>query len=270
MNVFIEKNRQKIIPQSHFCSVLFRISIVVMLLFVVFLTPANANNTLKEVWVIKQQTDHFGPVTLYIADDGIKFVANGGDLTIVACKPSWKVVAFNKPENLAFETSLSDWPRSGLKMFKGRGEMLTGTKSTFYDSILKTKCQQFEVKLNGAYYGNNEPVFFRAAVKKQLASMRLKCATDVVMSEEVKKVVTGLYTLPYCGGFPTELANLTTDGGATYIYRTLSILKNKVDTSLFTYPTGYKVTKERIDVLVSKKQKKRFEEFIDAFTEPNK
>ena len=88
--------------------------------------------------------------------------------------------------------------------------------------------------------------------------------------DRVRKFAIGLYTLPYCGGFPLELANLTTDGGATYVYRTLSVLKNKVDPSLFTYPTGYKVTKERMDVLVSKKQKKRFEEFIDAFTEPKK
>lgn len=220
-----------------------------------------------EAWEIKQFTDHFGPTTMLIAPNAVKFVSNGGNLVISSCAPTWKVIAYNKLENLALEIPLADWPGGGLRMFKGKNEILTEKATVQFDPLLKINIVQRILPVHGAFYGNNDPAIFRVAEKKQMQSMHLNVATNIPLNEQQKKVLHGLYSLPYCGGFPLELATDTTDGGTTYIYRTSAMSKKTMDTSVFDYPSGYKVTKERFEVYVTTKQKKRFEDFLDAFTD---
>ncbi len=223
--------------------------------------------TQVEAWEVQQFTDHFGPTTMLLTPDAVKYVSNGGKLVITAHAPTWKVIAFNKPENLALETSLNDWPGNGLKMFKAKTEMLTVKPTSFLDPVLKVHVLQKVVPLSGPFYGSNDPAIFRAAEKKQMLSMHLNLATNIPLNDQQKKVLQGLYSLPYCGGFPLELATLTTDGGSTYIYRTTAMAKKQVDKSTFDYPVGYKITKDRFAVYVTTKQKKRLEDFLDAFTD---
>jgi hypothetical protein len=242
----------------------FQVCLWATLLFSSFL-PASAAPV--EVWEIVQNTEHIGPVTVLLAPDAFKFTGNDGALVVTARKPSWKVIGLNVPENLAFDMSLDEWTRSGLKMFDGRRELASGILSTYVDPASKMKLLQRDLPMQGRFYGSNDPAIFRAAEKKQLKMMRLRLATNVPISEEQKKMLQGLYTLPYCGGFPYELSTITTDGAVTYSYRTKSISKKKVDSSVFNYPVGYKTTQDRLSVVITSKQKKRFEDFIDAFTE---
>lgn len=220
-----------------------------------------------EVWEFKQQTENLGPVTLLLSADAAKFVANNGEFVIVARKPDWKVITFNKVENLAYETPINKWPSSGLKVFNGRSELLFGKRSTYYDPVLKVNLVQFDTPMQGRFYGSNDPAIFRAAEKKQLSSIRLKVFSNLPVNDEQKKFLHGVYTLPYASGIPIEQASLTTDGSVTYSYRSLAISKKKMDSATFNYPTGYKVTSDKISVLVTSKQKKRFEDFLDAFTD---
>ncbi|MFN8550240.1 MAG: hypothetical protein U0103_02030 [Candidatus Obscuribacterales bacterium] len=220
-----------------------------------------------ETWQIKQQTEQLGPTTVLMSSDSVKFIGNDGDLIVVARKPTWRVVAFNRSEKVGFEVPLSEWPRNGLKLFKGPGELLTGKKSQIHDPQLKMDLLQLEIPLQGRYYGNNDPAIFRAAEKKQLLSSRLRVSTTIPVNEDQKKFLAGLYSLAYPGGFPLQLSTLTTDGGISYTYRTVSVCKTKTDSSTFDYPTKYKITGDRMDVLVTSRQKKRFEDFLDAFTD---
>lgn len=220
-----------------------------------------------DVWEIKQFTDHFGPTTMLISPDAVKYVSNGGNLVIISRAPTWKVIAYNKSENLALEVPLAEWPGNGLRMFKGKTEMLSEKATVYFDPLLKVNVLQRTLPVHGAFYGNNDPAIFRAAEKKQMQSMHLNVATNIPLNDQQKKVLHGLYSLPYCGGFPLELATVTTDGGSTYIYRTSAMSKKTLDSSVFTYPSGYKITKERFEVYVTTKQKKRFEDFLDAFTD---
>jgi hypothetical protein len=229
------------------------------------LMPASAAPI--EVWEVKQDTEHIGPITVLLAPDAFKFIGNNGALVITSQKPTWKVVGLNVPENIAFDMSLEEWTRNGLKMFNGRSEMATGSASTYVDPVSKLKLLQRVLPMQGRFYGSNDPAIFRAIKKQELQSMRLRLATNIPVSDEQKKLLQGLYTIPYCGGFPYELSTLTTDGDVTYSYRTKSILKKKVDSSIFKYPVGYKTTRDKFSVVVTTKQKKRFEDFIDAFTE---
>ncbi len=227
--------------------------------------PASAAQV--EAWEVQQHTDHFGPTTMLLTPDAVKYITNGGNLVIIARAPTWKVIAYNKPENLALETPIDAWPGNGLKMFKAKTEMLDVKPTTIMDPVLKIHVLQKELPQSGPFYGSNDPAIFRAAEKKQLLSIRLRLATNIPLNDQQKKVLHGLYSLPYCGGFPLELATLTTDGGATYIYRTTSMAKKQVDSSIFNYPVGYKTSKDRFAVYVTTKQKKRLEDFLDAFTD---
>jgi hypothetical protein len=168
---------------------------------------------------------------------------------------------------LAFEIAVNDWIGKGLKTFNGRAEITSGTKSTYFDPLLKMNVLQREVPLSGRFFGSNDPALFRSAVKKQLSSMRLRLATNIPLGEEEKKFLQGIYTLPYCGGYPLELATLTTDGGVTYTYVAQSVSKTKVNASIFDYPTGFKTVQDRFKVFVTEKQKERFSDFMDAFTD---
>lgn len=224
----------------------------------------------EDVWEIKQFTDHFGPTTTLISPNAVKFVSNGGNLIIISSAPTWKVIAYNKQENLALEIPLAEWPSGGLRMFKGKNEILNEKPSVYLDPLLKVKVVQRILPVHGAFYGSNDPAIFRAAEKKQMQSMHLNVSTNIPISDPQKKVLHGLFSLPYCGGFPLELATVTTDGASTYIYRTSNMSKKKLDSSVFSYPIGYKVTKERFEVYVTSKQKQRFEDFLDAFTDDAK
>lgn len=245
-------------------------SCLTAIVVVIGVYPCAALAAQEDAWEIKQYTDHFGPTTMLITADAIKYISNGGNLVIVSCAPTWKVIAYNKPENLALEVPLAEWPGNGLKMFKGKTDILTAKATAYFDPLLKVNVLQRTLPLHGPFYGNNDPAIFRSAEKKQMQSMHLNVATNVPLNDQQKKVLHGLYSLPYCGGFPLELATVTTDGGSTYIYRTTAMSKKKLDSSTFSYPSGYKVTKERFTVYVTTKQKKRFEDFLDAFTDDAK
>ncbi|MBS1953936.1 MAG: hypothetical protein JST89_07120 [Cyanobacteria bacterium SZAS-4] len=224
----------------------------------------------EDVWEIKQFTDHFGPTSMLISADAMKFVSNGGNLVIISRAPTWKVIAYNKQENVGLEIPLAEWPSNGLRMFKGKTEMLNEKPSIYFDPLLKVNVLQRILPVHGAFYGNNDPAIFRAAEKKQMQSMHLNVSTNIPINEQQKSVLHGVYSLPYCGGFPLELATVTTDGATSYIYRTSAISRKKLDSSVFTYPSGYKLTKERFEVYVTSNQKKRFEDFLDAFTDDTK
>jgi hypothetical protein len=252
---------------KRFCCKFLHCFPLVLLLFVVFLIQGRAEDTQVEAWVVKQKTDPLGPATVWITPDAIKFSANQGDLVLVAHKPTWKVVALNRPENIGFEIGVNDWIGKGLKTYKGRGEISTAAKSTYYDPLLKMNVLQRELPMSGRFFGSNDPALFRSTVKKQLSSMRLRLATNIPLGEEEKKFLNGVYTLPYCGGYPLELATLTTDGGVTYTYVTQSVSKAKVNSSIFDYPTGFKTVQDRFKVFVTEKQKERFTDFLDAFTD---
>ncbi|CAN5706430.1 hypothetical protein BH10CYA1_BH10CYA1_05970 [soil metagenome] len=263
MNLITLSNFKRLLRSSRLA--LFALCLAGVIVSCIGSSPASAAQV--EAWEIRQHTDHFGLTTMLLTPDAVKYVSNNGSLVIIARAPTWKVVAFNKPENLALEMSLDSWPANGMKMFKAKTDLLTAKPTTYFDPALKIRVLQREVPLSGPFYGSNDPAIFRAAEKKQLKSIYLRLATHIPLNDQQKKVLQGLYTLPYCGGFPIELATLTTDGGVTYIYRTSSIAKKQVDTSTFTYPVGYKTTKDRLAVYVTTKQKKRLADFLDAFTE---
>lgn len=220
-----------------------------------------------EVYEVKQKTDHLGPMSVFVSSDAIKLVATNGDLTVVARSPTWKVVAFNKPENCALEVPLDNWPHDGLKMFKGNTAVVAGQLSTVYDLLLKTKVFQRERKLTGRYFGTDDPAIFRAAKKKELAGVRVRCAMNIPLSQAQRKVIQGIYSIPYCGGYPLEYATLTTDGAIDFTYRTFGVVKSKVDSTFFAYPSGYKRTDHRFEVFVTNKQKERFKDFLETLTD---
>lgn len=234
----------------------------------VCLKPAQAAASAKvDVWEIRQQSDQLGPVVVYVCPTGVKFTAEKGGFSVFSKSPTWKVIGYNDVEHTGYEISIDEWPKHGLKMFNSQNDMQDGVKSVFHDPLLKMDLLQSQVKVSGRYFGSEDPALFRSAKKTSLAAARLRTATQIKLDKNTKKVVEGIYSLPYSGGFPVEFTNLTTDGGARSVYKTESIKQAKVDPAIFNYPKNYRAVKDKFDVYVTHKQRKTFEEFLDVFTD---
>lgn len=228
--------------------------------------PQLAATKTTTVWVVKQVTSYTGGLTLYIGDDFVKAVTHDGELAIITHAPKWNVVMYRKSENRGLELTYEKWNESGLGLMTSKRSLELGSKSNYFDPVLKVNCTKVDRPCSGRFYEANDPSMFRGAARQELRRLVYRCATSIPMSsKKISKFVTSIYNVPDNNCVPLELAYYCTDGSILKPYSTKSVEKEQLPVSLFAYPVGYKKVSDRAEMTYSKKQFQQVRTFLDSY-----
>jgi hypothetical protein len=206
---------------------------------------ALAKGQSQTVTALKLEQSHctIGKVEVLISDQAVKITINKSHTFLVARAPTWKVVWYRNDPNVAYETSLAEWCKTGTKLVP-----LGGLGERPFDKVGVTNINgQHIIKLHNQEEKKTVDVWFVDDRTKPIQACR---------------ILAGLFRVPEQKGVPyrckltyrlpdipvnsqvswTKTSSLFEKAEGTRL-DTTKISKVNVANSEFDYPRGYKIAK---------------------------
>jgi len=230
--------------------------------------PSPDKSRMISAWKLEQSNGDYGPVTVYVSDDGLRYDIQRLKASIICAAPSWQVCVCSKPRKLEYVRSFEEFRKKGLgRLIGSPGEksMPTAILSKSERMLFGQKCIAIRYRTSGnrgmlpsfygLYYGKNAkqvPAELPEVAECEFTVEKFPVHTTVFL--------TVLANMPVVDGLPlTSYSGPLTN---TYRLRTKSINKPMVSSDLFMYPIDYTKAVDCNSVLTTANAK---EDLEDAF-----
>jgi hypothetical protein len=218
----------------------------------------------EKAYVLRQTNTYFGPVTLYIADDGAKFAVDNGEMFVMCAAPDWKIMMFRPDSKHGMCTTLEDWSKHGFGIMNPRVPLSRGQQSKSVAGDLKVPCHVVTAQTGKRLWATNDPLVFRQSTKVDIKKVTYKCTDGIVLRPEIRAFLSGMYSVHDFGGIPLELRYDLSSGSVDQVYHTVSLKQDNVPKSVFDYPQQYVRLSSRADFIMSGKRQSQFKDLADT------
>ena len=217
----------------------------------------------KPVWVVEQQNRYVGRTTLYIGDDVVKFVGQGGQIELVAHAPSWDVVADRPKDKIGFRQTFSKFKESGLTIWKGHRALEHAQRKSVYDPKLKLECYEMRGPANRRSFDGNDPMIFKHTQKVSEKEMEYRCTKSLPLSVDARRFLAALYRQEDAPGIPIEMLIYLSDGSINTEFATTALYQKKMPGSFFAKAKNFKVVASNSsEMWLSKASQKEFSSLL--------
>jgi hypothetical protein len=224
----------------------------------IFLTqgPALAKKEPKEtVFILDQENGQIGRLTVFAGQTGVKLRVEGTGGTIVAKAPDWKVVGFNTADRLVHETSYAAFVKDEIQSLVATSDYFAGRKLNPRPAVYAgMPALRVTAPTPEGTVGMMMPTWSGVGNKSQSRALSVSvfASQSAAVPDKVLNILKATYRLPKFGGFPLGVSFRHSDGKTACTLRTISIKKEELPASTFTYPPKtYKHAKTIATALLS-------------------
>jgi len=203
------------------------------------------------VQVFHQKTSMMGDTELYLSEAGARFIGRNGDIIICACPPTWDVLLYSKSKKQAHKITNKQAGKQNFGLFTVPVEIGRAEKTTETDAILKCRCLRLYVDGKKQPNSTNDPFIFQQRKHRVMKDVVFRIADIGPIKTEIQNFLYWIYNEHAFPGLPVEATTHYTDGSAVYQFRTMSKGVTSKPASFFAYPTDYKLSPNKMEVLLS-------------------
>ncbi len=209
-------------------------------------------------WILTQRSKTFGDQYIYINTHGVKCINPKQGLGWVSQAPSWNITFFNEKTKLYYPLSASTWKtklaKSGLIPANiSWSKVSTGT-------IAGLKASQYKM-LNSAASSEKQSVKWLSAT--------YWLADEITVPKSLAQLISSACGLPASDSIPLQLNYRSQKGNTETLLSTYHQQTAVIPDSYFSSPSGYKVARSEVEVLVSKENKALIDELANDLTSNN-
>lgn len=194
--------------------------------------------------ILDQKGTYNGDQKIWVSPNAVKAYAGKNHVYVLSKAPDWKVYVFNEKRKVVFQSSLQKWQGGniqGLAQYFGRvwdcyGWAKTATQQD-YMGLKASKYMQGNLKK-----GQPKPEHFTIGGEYLTYE-------DFKQEPKVVDFLRKLHTVPSLGSIPLFLKSRHSKTDPPRIdLETVRVRREKVETDLFSAPTGFKSVKLENDV----------------------
>jgi len=130
-------------------------------------------------------------------------------------------------------------------------EIVRAEKTTETDAILKIRCMRLFVDGKKQPNSTSDPFIFQQRKHRVLKDVVFRVADIGPIKPEIQNFLYWIYNEHAFEGLPIEATTHYTDGTSVCQFRTLSKSKTSKPASFFAYPTDYRLTQNKLEVLLA-------------------
>lgn len=191
-------------------------------------------------WVLTQRSKEMGDQYVYLSPNGLKCVNPRQGVGLVARAPSWNVFFYNEKTRLYYSLTFDSWRRKlearrraprNIAWRKSQSGNVAGLKATKYVASNSTA----------------------SSVGRGNAWSSADCwvADQIKVPQRLAEMLTTVYGLPTTQAVPLRVTYTDLNGREETILDTYQQQSTPVPDSYLTAPSGYKLAKSEVEVLMT-------------------
>jgi len=223
--------------------------------------PAPANDKMiRDVQVFHYKTSVMGEADLYLSDYGARYTARNGEIVIATCSPSWDVLLYSRAKNQGFKITNRQAGKQNLGVLTVPVDVSRGVKSKEVDPLLRYPLTKVFVDGKLQQVKSSDPFIFQQRKNRVVKDVSFKVDDIGPIKPELQNFVFWIFNEHSLPGLPAEAVTHFTDGTTVTQFHAVSKSKTSKPASFFAYPTDYKVTLNKLEVLIANDAQTTLEE----------
>jgi hypothetical protein len=208
-----------------------------------------ASAAIASGWVLTQRSKELGDQYVYLSQTGLKCINPRQGIGIVTKAPNWTVSIFNEKTKLYYSLTFDQWKRklasrgrnpSQISWRKGQGGQIAGLKATRY------------VMTNTAPHAGRS--------RSEWVAADYWVADQIRVPEQLANMLTATYDLPVTHCVPLRLSYTDAGGRSETVLDTYQQQATAVPDSYLTCPTGLRLAKNEVDVMMTEENKQMMDD----------
>jgi len=210
------------------------------------------NAVTQKVLVLHQSSLALGKSDLYLSENAGRLVVPKLGLIIASSAPSWNIVVYSTRKNQGYTlNTASEAKTSGMSMFACNVATDYGTLHRGRDPKLQLDCTYIVMQTKNDLQKDSDTIMFQDRTQKILREAELKIGLPCKLRPELQTYINFLFDLDKYPGVPLELTTKYKDGSSVNALYTSAIEHINKSPSFFAYPSGFKKTDNKLEVLLS-------------------
>ena len=215
--------------------------------FLTSFLPASAK---ENGWILTQHSKIIGDQYLYISPHGVKCINPKQGIGWISQTPNWNITFFNDKTKLYYPLSSASWKtkitKNGLvpanvSWSKISTGSIAGLKATEYQMVNSSSSANTNKWQSAAYWTANE----------------------INVPPSLAQLINSACGLPTSDAVPLQLSYRSQKGTTETLLSTYHQQNSNIPDSYFAAPTGYKMARNEVEVLVSQENRALINEFAN-------